>query len=91
MNKENYLLSMINGYKRAQPNEGIKSQHFLAALVMLFIVLGPWFYFIKGFNRNTGLFKAPGTEWTFQVGEPEVEIGKAGEMRGEEESEGDPD
>jgi cytochrome b len=76
MNKENYLLGMITGYRRALPAEGIKSSHTVMAGVMLILVLGPWIYFIMGFDRNSGLFKAPGTQWSLQIGEPEADGGK---------------
>jgi cytochrome b len=72
MNKENYLLGMITGYKRAKASDAIGSSHFFAAVIMLVLVLGPWFYFIKGFNRDTALFKAPGTQWTMQIGDAEA-------------------
>jgi cytochrome b len=71
MNKENYLLSMITGYKKASEAQGIKSSHFVAALIMLVLVLTPWIYFIKGFDRESSLFKAPGTQWTWQIGDAE--------------------
>lgn len=75
MNKVNYTLAMITGYKKANLDEAIKSSYFPAVLIMLVLVFGPWAYFVKGFDRNTGLFKAPGTQWTFQIGEPEAKAG----------------
>jgi cytochrome b len=74
MNKENYLFGMITGYKRANVQEAIKCSYRGAAVIMLFFVFGSWAYFIKGFDRTTGLFKAPGTNWSFQVGDAEVEL-----------------
>jgi len=71
MNGENYALSMMTGLKRASPEEALNHSHRGAALILLVVVLGPWLYFVKGFDRNTALFTAPGTQWTFQVGEPE--------------------
>ncbi len=73
MNKENYLLGMFSGKKRATETEAIAHAHPLAASVMLVLVLGVWGYFIKGFDLQKALFTAPGSQWSFQVGEPEAE------------------
>jgi cytochrome b len=87
MNNENYALSMITGRRRATEPESISSAHPVAAVFMLALVLGGWFYFIKGFDRNKALFTAPGTSWTFQVGEPEDE-GEGNENEGDAQSQG---
>ena len=91
MHNENYVLGMITGYKKAKSNEAISTSSPLAALVMLVLVLGPCAYFIDGFNRDTALFTAPGTQWTFQIGEPEareqeqIPLDKEGEDEHDEE------
>lgn len=73
MNKENYAMSMVTGKKRAEPGEAIPSNSMGALVVMLLLIGGGWGYFIKGFDRQTAVFTAPGTQWSFQVGEPEDE------------------
>ncbi len=72
MHKENYALAMFTGYKKAEKSEAIVHGHPFAAIIMLVLVLGTWYYFIKGFDRNTALFSAPGTNFKFQIGEPEA-------------------
>jgi cytochrome b len=72
MNQQNYILAMFSGYKKAEAKDAIAKAHFLAAILMLIFIFGPWVYFIKGFDRNTAIFKAPGTQLSFQIGEPEV-------------------
>ncbi|MEY4616202.1 MAG: hypothetical protein RJB66_1162 [Pseudomonadota bacterium] len=84
MHNENYVLSMITGYKKAKTTEAISTSSPFSALVMLVLVLGPWIYFIAGFNRESALFTAPGTQWSFQIGEAEAE---EGEEQGETPSE----
>lgn len=86
MNGENYVLSMIHGMKKASGEEGLQHSHKGMALVMVAMVFLPWAYFVQGFDRNTALFKAPGTQWTFQVGEPEYEEGSDQQLRGNEAS-----
>lgn len=83
MHDENYVLAMVTGQKRAQTNEAIASSSPLAAIVMLLVVIGPWVYFINGFNRDTALFTAPGTQWSFQVGEAEAGDEGEAEQTGE--------
>lgn len=88
MHKENYALSMITGRRKGTAADAISQSHGVAAAVMLVAVLGSWAYFIKGFDRNSALFTAPGTQWSFQVGEPEENENKQG---GESASEQDDD
>lgn len=73
MHNENYVLSMFTGMKTAKKNESISHSSKWAALIMVMLVFGTWAYFIKGFDRNNALFTAPGTNWTFQIGEPSIE------------------
>ncbi len=77
MHKESYLLSMINGTKTGDSNSAIKKHHYFPALLMIGFVGFGWGYFIKGFDRNSAIFTAPGTQWTYQVGEAEENEGGA--------------
>jgi cytochrome b len=76
VHKENYALAMVTGIKRGTKGDSIPHNSFVALIMMLILVLGSWMYFIKGFDRNTALFTAPGTQWTFQVGDPEANESK---------------
>lgn len=78
MHGENYVLAMFTGYKKGEPKDAIAHSHPVASVFMLVFVLGSWYYFIKGFDRNKALFTAPGTQWSFQVGEPEAGEGSEG-------------
>ncbi len=73
MHKEKYILSMFNGKKTGSPEDGISKNHSFEAIIMLLLVGSGWLYFIKGFDRETAIFTAPGTQWSFQVGEPSGE------------------
>lgn len=70
---ENYILAMFTGRKKGEAKDAIANAHIFAALVMLVFVLGIWTYFIQGFDRNKAIFKAPGTQWSLQIGEPEAD------------------
>lgn len=99
MHNEPYALAMITGKKRAQASEAIPHSSPFAAVIMLVLVLGAWFYFIAGFDRNNALFTAPGTQWSYQIGEAEEGEGgdasekqeRSGEAGGEHENDNDDD
>jgi hypothetical protein len=87
MHGENYMLSMINGQKKGVAADAIPGARPVAAVLMLVLVFGGWSYFIKGFNRDSAVFTAPGTQWTYQIGEAEEKGEKGAGERGERESE----
>ena len=87
MHRESYTRAMFTGRKRAAEGDALSHASPIAALAMLVLVLGSWSYFIWGFDRDKALFTAPGTQWTFQVGEPEVEFDNGSE-RSDAESQG---
>jgi cytochrome b len=95
----NYIRAMVDGRRQAQLEDGIDGSRPIAGIFMLALVLGVWLYFIRGFDRNSAVFTAPGTAWSFQVGEPEAGEG-SGSSKGKpsgkiasdlEEAEGDDD
>lgn len=72
MHHENYTWSMITGKKHAEARESITNARPLAALVMVVVVAGGMTYFVAGLDFNSGLFRAPGTTFSFQIGENEA-------------------
>ncbi len=84
----NYILAMFTGKKKAGGEDQIESSFFISTIIMLVLVFSAWFYFIAGFDREKAIFIAPGTQWKFQVGEPEYTDNGLNEIESEED-EGD--
>ncbi len=82
LHHENYTLAMVTGKKTAQSQDRIDHSRLAAAVVMLALVGSGLTYFIIGFDRNSGIFRAPGTSWIYQIGEGKEE----GEGHGIEDS-----
>jgi hypothetical protein len=71
--RENIVASMIHGRKDADPAEGIRSSHPVAATVFL-LVAGAWsFGLVRNFDPTTQTTKLPILGTALQIGEVENE------------------
>jgi hypothetical protein len=79
MNKENYVGAMFTGKKRAKAEDAIPHSNVAAAFLMLALVFTGVAYFVRGFDLQTGVFRAPGTAFELVIGGEGEHHGGGGE------------
>ena len=72
MHKQKYILSMINGMKKAQPNESVNS-NLIGAIILLGVFLGGGAYLASGFDIAQQKMTFKGLGISFSLGENEAD------------------